>query len=95
MKIGDKVVCINDKPCRWCGASLPINAGRVYVISSLVQDEPSADKVNLIGIKQARCHYTPFIIAFGADRFRLLDEVKASNKLIEEVTDKLCEIYLK
>lgn len=80
MKIGDKVVCIDDSPCRICGFPQPIIKNTVYVIEEIDQTENGIG-VNLIGNHAPACHgYNSEIHFYWLYRFRLLDELKAETR---------------
>ena len=79
MKIGDKVVCVNDSPCRCgCGEPCEVKKDAVYVISGFTIGSNGDLGLNLVGV-------VPFAfsmhINFGwsSSRFRLLDELKEQN----------------
>lgn len=73
MKIGDKVVCVDDGPCRCHGHKVPVKKGRVYVIESFpVPDKRNVTGVILIGVRQQRNH----LRGVNIKRVRLLDEMK-------------------
>lgn len=86
MKTGDKVVCVDDSPCRLCGAPVNLKKGQVYVImeiedvSGLYGREPA---LKLIGTPATCLEHNPFN-AHRASRFRLLDELKQENQLKSE-----------
>lgn len=78
MKIGDKVVCVDDSPCGNCGVSLGFIKNNVYVISA-VRGTP--DSRGSIGIKciGVPCHNHKNQGYVNSLRFRLLDELKEQN----------------
>ena len=91
MKPGDKVVCVDDGPCKWCGAVLPIIKGRIYVVSENTTCPIYGDPgINLIGVPQVRCHEIkrPGKMGFSINRFRKLDELKAEAGLKKKLEQK-------
>lgn len=72
MKTGDKVVCVDASPCPTCGRSSGLINNLVYVVSRIADDCPA---IAVLGVT-AGCG-TGF---FRAERFRLLDEMKAFSK---------------
>lgn len=74
MKIGDKVVCVDDSPCVNCGKKTLI-VNNVYVVEA-TQIHPLYQEleIRVLGAN----HEPPNCRAFWrGDRFRLLDELKA------------------
>jgi hypothetical protein len=87
MKIGDKVVCIDNSPCR-CGrcGGMPISLvkGAVYVIEGFAVYKRSL-LLLLVGLVHPKnAAHTEYNSA-NSDRFRLLDELKehARSKQVE------------
>ena len=79
MKIGDKVVCIDDSPCCRCGAkNIYISKGMVYVVANVRLSILENPIIDLIGIKPPECHTKNQ--GFCINRFRLLDELKEESK---------------
>lgn len=78
MNIGDKVVCINDKPSQH-GHKCPAIKGRVYVISEVFTFCGELG-INVIGIVLSSRYR-----GFKSNRFRLLQEMK------QEAYDKRTE----
>lgn len=75
MSIGDKVVCVDDSPCKTCGANLSIVKGSIYVIVGLrLSRYGSIPMLDLLGA-EAACHGEKNN-GYMAARFRLLDEMK-------------------
>ncbi len=81
MKPGDKVVCIDDSPCRcgrdFCTDPLLVTKGCVYVIESTYFRKFFT--LVLIGVP-ARLHHAR---GTNACRFRLLDEMKKEAKVTQ------------
>ena len=80
MKIGDKIVCVDDnwnicwKNPHPCFTSLPVK-GKTYIISNINNAKNGEIQIQLVGIqgiKDDPCFY-PW-------RFRLLEEIKQQNK---------------
>lgn len=94
MKIGDKVVCVDDSYCgaegyKWEYMPKRYIKGEIYVIRGWSSDKFKTgikDGLLLIGIK---CIWPPTNTEYGLPtyRFRLLDEMKAEaakkNQLVE------------
>lgn len=86
MKIGDKVVCVDDSPCQClvrCGSPSGVEKGRVYVVADTVG---VSDGLRLILVGRAPVPYhasspPTFGRGLDANRFRRLEEVKAENAL--------------
>lgn len=79
MKIGDKVVCVDDAPCRCCGTTGHFIKGQVYVIIEMfVFDD--------ILVFQLLGNYfeTETHLGVCASRFRLLDHLKEASKQAKE-----------
>lgn len=76
MKIGDKVVCVDDSPCKICSSKIYILENNIYVISATEMSNESKCglAVQILGID----HNCGSGFANG-DRFRLLDELKKQN----------------
>jgi hypothetical protein len=80
MKIGDKVVCVDDSPCSICGKKHSLIKSSVYVVSAV---RGFLDSLGSVGVKciGAACHNHNNSTGFLSSlRFRLLDELKAANK---------------
>ncbi len=82
MKIGDKVVCIDDSPCRCtlCNrVDLGIKKGQIYNIIGLLEMPLglTISLTNVLGCPSYRVYYGCFI---GADRFRLIEKSKTKVK---------------
>jgi hypothetical protein len=77
MTPGQKVVCVDDSPCGYCGDSMGLIKGQVYVVSSSDTHENGRPVVRLIGWQTAcaKNHLEPAHWA-GAHRFRLLSDLK-------------------
>jgi hypothetical protein len=85
MKIGDKVVCVDDSPCRCgnCGRMpLPLKSGSVYVIDGFYTYERKGILCfTLIGVPTIKNHFDHNGLGvYASYRFRLLDELKAEAK---------------
>ena len=77
MTPGDKVVCVNDGPCRHCGTRPKIILGQVYVVSWIGRSNRNRPIVELLGLPNPNCHPTwGGKVWHGAVRFRKLDELK-------------------
>lgn len=79
MKIGDKVVCVDDSPCRKCGVPHGFVKNNVYVIRSV---RGTLDRLGSIGIRciGVTCHNHNEEGYVRSLRFRLLDELKQQSK---------------
>lgn len=83
MKPGDKVVCVDDGPCRICGKGRypGLTKGTVYVIVSVKQfsvKEGHGVCIKVIGIREPGCCFPGYFEDHTSiDRFRKLDELKA------------------
>ena len=86
MKPGDKVVCVDDSPCR-CGNCNGRPAGliknNVYVIADIWEHQLGIviDVVGTVNPPEGK-HMTN---TFGAYRFRLLDEMKQEAKHAKDI----------
>jgi len=76
MTIGDKVVCVDDSPCKCCGGIFPTTKGMVYVIENLLVYHKGL-VLMLVGVNAAPLHARGIL----AYRFRLLDELKQEARL--------------
>jgi hypothetical protein len=84
MKRGDKVVCIDDsKRNKRCTCKCPVQKGKIYVIEEVKKAQGELG-VRLIGVD---CFHKPNCAGYPiyngylfANRFRLLDDLKAENK---------------
>lgn len=72
MKPSDKVVCINDGPCKCCGLAAPLRKGLIYtVIESFPSTHyPGKTGLVLVGVS------TGIHKGLDSTRFRLLAEVQ-------------------
>jgi hypothetical protein len=78
MKIGDKVVCIDDSPskCPCClGKDTGLVKNQVYVIQNFEIDSRKNLSLALIGI-QPKCHSFSDLKGFLSIRFRPLEDIK-------------------
>lgn len=77
MKIGDKVVCVDDSPCVVCGGKTNHVLGSVYVVNGFFVYK-SIPRLGLIGYR-TNCKHAPagFENFTRASRYRLLDDLKA------------------
>lgn len=80
MKAGDKVVCVDDGPCRWCGRQVTLLKGAVYVIE-IAKQCPVDIGVKLIGNCGCVSGCGFFPQSYTNLRFRPLAELKAENAL--------------
>jgi hypothetical protein len=80
MKIGDKVVCVNDSPCCDCGIKHGYIKNNVYVISAV---RGTDDGTGSIGVRCIGVNYHPNCgTGYNSSRrFRLLDELKEQNAI--------------
>lgn len=77
MEPGNKVVCIDDSPCKVCGRILEIVKGKVYVVRGIRMNNVTPTLIlDLVGL-YPECHGAPNP-GYSIKRFRLLDEIKAS-----------------
>lgn len=90
MKIGDKVVFVNNEPCLCgCGEQYLLEVNNVYVIKNFetainIRGENHV-RIFLIGVKDStKIHLN--LDSFPAWRFRLLDDLKELNKLKHELS---------
>lgn len=74
MKPGDKVVCVNDKPCMHCFEPVKYKKDLVYVIKDVIPISNGKVGLRLIGVSTHTCFYKERIQRVS--RFRLLDELK-------------------
>lgn len=72
MKIGDKVVCVDNSPCVTCGTPFSLLVGIIYIINEL-EIENGELLVGIIGYRP-KCHTDGQL--FISSRFRLLDHMK-------------------
>lgn len=75
MKVGDKVVCVDDSPCRCSchkGEPCSLILNHVYVVEGLTE----TDGVSGLLLYGKRDDRHKFNFAYSANRFRLLDELK-------------------
>lgn len=75
MKPGDKVVCIDDSPCRVYKIDLGIKKNQTYVISGTMTHNGKLF-LYLVGFNMPNTCQIFGRRTFRADRFRLLDELK-------------------
>lgn len=90
MKIGDKVVCVDIKPC-WCGKLTGLILNQVYVVKSTGFHEWGNSVITLFGF-YSKCgsrHTTND--TFDVQRFRKLDDLKAETRVRLE---KLIQEYI-
>lgn len=90
MKPGDKVVCVDDGPCRKCGAPVEIQKHLTYVVSDAWVDTSNTLSVGLIGVVPQPCHFSNSILKWGyaENRFRKLDELKAEAGMKKKLEQK-------
>lgn len=79
MKIGDKVVCVDDSPCRHCGTGTNVRRDSVYVVLAFHKAHDGIPCLELIGSPIHVCGQK--LTYHRASRFRSLDEVKAENAM--------------
>ena len=79
MKIGDKVVCVDDSPCSLCGAPINLIKNQVYVAMGVSDQWPPDLRVSILGRKSKCEHGRELEHWVAARRFRLLDELKEQN----------------
>lgn len=83
MKTGDKIVCVDDSPCKFCGAPINLIKNQVYVsmgVSNMWLDNRL--RVSVLGRKSKCEHSTVLNESFVCvKRFRLLDELKNENSI--------------
>lgn len=81
MKTGDKIVCVDDSPCKFCGAPINLIKNQVYVsmgVSSRWCD--NVTRVSVLGRKSKCSHHSLEIESWVCvKRFRLLNELKNEN----------------
>ena len=83
MKIGDKVVCVDDSPCRCgCGQELNVKQGVIYVVSGFKIWNGILGLL-LVGVIQSHKEYGNEA-AIAASRFRLLDHLKEKSQSLKE-----------
>jgi hypothetical protein len=77
MKIGDKVICVDDSPCAKCGIKHGFIKNNIYVIIDVrgTPDWRGSIGVKCIGVA-SHAHGSGYISSL---RFRLLDELKEQN----------------
>lgn len=75
MKIGDKVVCVDDSPCKcpgiYCNGAMPVKRNGVFVIEGLFISSGILFII-LFGVAAQSGH----LRGVNASRFRLLDDMK-------------------
>jgi len=77
MKIGDKVICVDDSLCQCgCGEATIVKKDTVYVISGFVIAENGVLGIYLIGVESPV--YSRHS-GWSSAKFRLLDELKEQN----------------
>ena len=79
MKIGDKVVCIDNSPCATCGVPSKLIRDTVYVIAGTRIGNSASNfriQLMLVGIPNPNCHISDSEVWHSLRRFRLLDELK-------------------
>jgi hypothetical protein len=82
MKIGEKVVCVDDNPCLVCSAPLGLIKNNVYVIRGLRMTTTKGSLIlDLIGMNP-NCHTDGQ--GYSAKRFRSLDELKKQSFINQE-----------
>ena len=81
MNIGDKVVCIDDSPCKCgCGYKMPLLKNNIYVIEAMKLANHGLC-IMLFGIRaKSPCEGKDGENWFLFRRFRLLDELKKQNE---------------
>jgi len=80
MKPGDKIVCIDGRPCVTCGAKIGVVEGSVYVLlETFISEVTGHALLDLVGIRPS-CHKTSRRRGYRLKRFRRLDELKAEAK---------------
>lgn len=80
MKIGDKVVCVNDSPCNWCRVPIGLKKGQVYVIDGIIRRNGGFSVLILgwtLSCAHLEAHNGEPKNEAWIERFRLLDEMKA------------------
>lgn len=83
MKIGDKVVCVDDSPskCNCCwGMSCPLTFGSVYVVSRAGRTQTGHPYIEVVGV---RLSHHRVVFGFAASRFRLLSEMKNERRTVQ------------
>ena len=79
MNIGDKVVCVDDSPCKTCGSPLALSKNQIYVVIGIRKSNITTQiLLDIIGSKPT-CHQSPNP-GYLANRFRPLNEIKTANK---------------
>lgn len=89
MNIGDKVVCVNDSRCRCAiciGLPVPVIKNNVYVVER-ISNAFSGRTTAIVLLGVPKVHEDLPDRGIGADRFRLLDELKQQAKQREERTN--------
>jgi hypothetical protein len=95
MKTGDKVVCVDDGPCKQCGVPVDIVRGSVYVVLRCDYWNRAIPYVALVGAFTG-CHGgDAWKNCFHVRRFRLLDELKAEAGLKQQLERKAIEALFK
>lgn len=83
MKIGDKVVCVDDSPRKDCNCHVLVRKDSIYVIKGIcpITDSYGKAGIYLVGIINFHnCGRSALGGAFAAIRFRKLDELKQESK---------------
>lgn len=91
MKIGDKVVCVDDSPCKCgCGTIFPIVKGSIYIIESFKTLANSGElALRLIRVIRPPNSRHLSDITLRASRFRLLDHLKEQSCLVHEASQQI------
>lgn len=78
MNVGDKVVCVDDSPCKICGVISDLIVNRVYVVQKITQHKC----IVVVGIAMKACHISNDGNDWGyvPERFRKLDELKEETR---------------
>lgn len=85
MKTGDKVVCVDDSPCRCrikCGGAIGLKLNSIYVIEGF-DFEDGELLLLLVGFSPLTMPIPHKGRTMSASRFRLLDHLKERTRQIE------------
>jgi len=91
MKIGDKVVCVDDGPCRTCKNPIGLIKNQVYVVRGSFKWTNGVIYLQLLGfISKCAENHEWIGDTANRNRFRLLDEMKqeAANSQQQLTTSK-------
>ena len=88
MKIGDKVICVDDSGCQCgkCGGMpVPLVKNNLYVIESMYVHTDGILRLVLIGVGHVDTLIHRGSRGYSAERFRLLDHLKELNARKQEL----------